>query len=71
MKLIRNIKRYLRSNSYVPIPIVIPKMEITKNKNPYASSYKFLNSYSRVWFSFWKSKIFGKSLETFGSRIIS
>ncbi len=31
-------------------------------------SCRFLNPYPRVWFSFWKSQTFGKSLETFGSR---
>ncbi len=50
-----------------------PEMEITKNKNPQARLqifYRYFNPYLRVWwFSFWKSQIFGKSLETFGSRI--
>ena len=48
------------------------EMEITKNKNPWARPqifYRFLNPYTRVWFSFWKSQTFGKTLEAFGSRI--
>ncbi len=49
-----------------------PEMEITKNKNQYASLkilYRFLNPYPRLWIFYWKSQRFGKSLETFGSLI--
>jgi hypothetical protein len=41
---------------------------ITKNKNPMA---RFLKPCTNVWFSFCKSKAFGKSLETFDSQIFS
>jgi hypothetical protein len=47
-------------------------MEITKNKDPLARLkifHRFLNPNRRIWFSYWKSQIFGKSLETFGLRI--
>ncbi len=47
-------------------------MEITKNKNPWARLWifcTFLNPYPTVWFSFWKSQTFGKSLKAFGSQI--
>ncbi len=47
--------------------VVFLEMEITKNKNPTPRLqilYRFLNPYSRVRFSFWKSQTFGKSLKT-------
>jgi hypothetical protein len=45
-------------------------MEITKNKNTYrrfSIDFKIHTLLPRVWFSYWKSQAYGKSLKTFGS----
>jgi hypothetical protein len=40
------------------------KMDITKNMvKIHRLGYRFLNSYHGVWFSFWKTQTFDKSLE--------
>ncbi len=40
------------------------------NKKSQFSPFKMKNNH-KVWFSYWKSQTFGKSLKTFGSRIFS
>ncbi len=65
-------KQYMRKSFPAYQKFSTTEMEITKNKNPQARLYifyRFLNPYPRVQFSVWKSQTFGKSLETFASRI--
>ncbi len=54
---------------HLPSLLLPPEMEITKNKNSQARLQVFYRSliHARVWFSFWKSQTFGKSLKTYGS----